>query len=202
MSKLELINKYLKNAKINTKQLKKICYCFAHDFTASNTAKELGLSRQTINSYYKMIREFLIEEQDKIQLNDSFDKNCFSLKYINVNTQVIYYIQYNDTQYILDDKNKKLQKILNFVRSNVKDTLISHRKANTARILYHSPQDEYFVSTFLHSHNKLEEFINTRLKKFRGLNKNNNILHIKESIIRYNNNEDFLFNSLTKILIS
>ena len=202
MSKLEYIHKYIQNAKINTIQLRKLCHCFALDFTASDTAKELGLSRQTINSYYKMIREFLIEEQDKMQNNDSFNQNCFSLKYINVNSQIVFYIQYNDVQYILDERNKNLQDILNFVKSNVKDTLISHRKANTARILYHSPQDEYFVSTYSHSTNKLEEFINTRLKKFRGLNKNNNILHIKESIIRYNYNEDFLFNSLTKVFIS
>lgn len=201
MSKLELINKYLKNAKITTKQLKKICHCFAHDFTASNTAKELGLSRQTINCYYKMIREFLIEKQDSMIVNDTFDTSCFSLKYINVNTQIIYYIQDNDTQYILDETNENFKKIHNFINLDIKDTLISHRKANTARILYHSPGDEYFVATYLHSTNKLEEFINTRLKKFRGLNKNNNIVHIKESIIRYNNNETFLYNSLTRIFI-
>lgn len=201
MSKLEFINNYLKNAKISTLQLKKLCHCFAHDLTASQTAKKLGVSRQTINCYYKMIREFLIEEQDNIQNNKDFEKHSFSLKYINLNSQIIYYIQHNDSEYILDEKTKNLSKIFSFVNLNIKDVLITHRKANTARILYHLPQDEYFVATYLQSSNKLEEFINTRLKKFRGLNKNNNILHVKESILRYNSNEASLLNSLSKIFI-
>ena len=199
MSKLEIINKYLKNAKINNTQLEQICHCFAFDLTASDTAKELGLSRQTINTYYKMLREFLIEEQDNKQVNNNFYKDCFSLKYINLNGQVTYYIQYNDIPYILDETNKDLRKILDFVNLDIKDTLITHRKANTARILYHSSEDKYFLVTYLHSTNKLEKFVTTRLKKFRGLNKKNNILHIKESIIRYKHNEEFLFNSLSMI---
>lgn len=199
MSKLENINKYIKNSKINTKQLKKLCHCFAHDLTASNTAKEVGLSRQTINSYYKMIREFLIEKEDNLNLNKNFDKSSFSLKYINLQSQIIYYIQYNDTPYILDETNVNLKEIVNFINTNIKNNLVSNKNVNTAKILYHTYQNEYFVATYLNSINNLDNFINTRLKKFRGLNKSNNELHVKESILRYNNNESFLIDSLSSI---
>jgi hypothetical protein len=201
MSKSELIKKYLKNAKINTKQLSTILHCFAYDLTASNAAKELGLSRQTINSYYKIIREFLIKSHENVNLNNKFNKNSFLLKYINLKSQIIFYIQDDDSQYILDETNIS-DDILNYIMNqDIKNSLINHKKTNTARILYHTPQKEYFISTYQHSKNPLEEFIVQRLKKFRGINKKNNMLHIKESIIRYNTSEEFLFHSLSRFFI-
>ena len=199
MSKSELIKNYLKNAKINTKQLRAILHCFAFDFTASQTAQKVGLSRQTINSYYKIIREFLIELYDNTKIDNNFSTNPFLLKYINLNSQIIFYVQNDDFQCLLDDINYSDSMINDFITQDVKNSLINHKKANTARILYHTPQKEYFISTYLYSTNSLEEFISQRLKKFRGINKNNNMIHIKESMIRYNISEEFLFNSLNRI---
>lgn len=202
MSKIENINKYLKNAKINNQQLKKICYFFAYDFTASATAKELALSRQTINSYYKMMREFLIETQDSknyINLNKMYCKESFIIKYFRLGTHVIYYIQHNDMFYILDELDGKLEKIYDVINAHIKNSLISNKKANSAKIFYDSQAKEYFVSTFFSTINTHEEFIVQRLKKFRGLNKHNNKIHVKESIIRYQHNKDFLFKSLYSI---
>ena len=42
----------IKNAKIKSEHLEKICYCFSKDYTAIETAKQTGFSRQTINHYY------------------------------------------------------------------------------------------------------------------------------------------------------
>ena len=57
MSRLENKNIITNKIKIETSQLKKICYFFSKDFTASQTANKLNISRQTINSYYKIFRE-------------------------------------------------------------------------------------------------------------------------------------------------
>jgi len=202
MSKLEQITKYIENAKITKHQLEQICYCFAYDFTASATAQKLNVSRQTINSYYKMMREFLIEIQDTtnhINLQKIYCKDSLIIKYLSLNTTIIYYIQHNERVYILDQFDSSLEKIFDLINKQIKNTLITHKKVNAAKILYHSYEEEYFVSTYLHTTNKLEEFITQRLKKFRGLNKNNNKLHIKESIIRYKHDEEFLFKSLYSI---
>ena len=202
MSRLNLITNNLKNAKIDKKQLKKIYVCFSHDYTASKTANELQLSRQTINNYYKMIRDALIEEEGIINdfnLNNDFCKNCFVLKYIQVNTLIYYYIDYNNKPYLLNIKNKNLKKIFDFVKYHVKSTLINHKRANTARVLYNTYQDEYFVSSYLRSSNELNEYIKNRLKKFRGLNKTNVNVHIKESVIRFNNNETIIYNTICRI---
>jgi len=201
MSKLEHINRYIKNAKLDKQQLKKICYYFAHDFTASATAQELGLSRQTINSYYKMMREILLSNQNEIDysvLIQNLTENFFLIKYINLNSNIIYYIEYNNLYFIIDDNN--LTKISTFINKKIQNKLNSNSKINTARVLYHEEQKEYFISTYLHTLNPLEEYITQRLKKFRGINKNNSMQHLQESLIRYNYNEKFLYTSLSAIL--
>ena len=200
MSKMEPINKFIKNARINNKQLKKICYFFAYDFTATQTAKELSLSRQTINSYFKMMREFLLSNQDNIDyklLNKNLKKNFFLIKYINLNSNIIYYIEYKNLYFIIEDKY--LKEISHFINTKIQNKLISYKKINTARVLYDEEEQEYFISTYMHTHNQLEKHIIERLKKFRGINKNNSMLHLQESLIRYNYNKEFLYNSLSLI---
>jgi DNA-binding XRE family transcriptional regulator len=189
MSKLELTNNHFINSKLDQNQLHSIYNCFEHDYTASKTAQKIGLSRQTINSYYKKIRDKLIEEEEEfnnITLNDDFSLKSFSLKYIILHSQVIYYIEHNYKQYLLNTNNVNLKRIHDFVQYQVKLSLMNHTKANTAKILYDSYKKEYFISSYLKSSSELNTFIDNRLKKFRGLNKTNCLVHIQESIIRFN----------------
>jgi len=170
MSKLEKITTYIENAKINNQQLNQICYCFAYDFTASATAEKLHLSRQTINSYYKMMREFLIEVQDAtnhINLQKIYRKESLLIKHLSLGSNVMYYIQHNEIPYIVDETERNVEKISDVINTQIKNTLVSNRKVNTAKIFYHSHEEEYFVSTYLYTTNKLEEFVTQRLKKFR-----------------------------------
>ena len=48
-----------------------ICYFFSEDFTASQTSKKLKISRQTINTYYKIFRELLFNELFLIKNNQN-----------------------------------------------------------------------------------------------------------------------------------
>ena len=43
-------------------KLKEICEYFSRDFTASETSKILNLSRPTVNYYYKIFRESIIND--------------------------------------------------------------------------------------------------------------------------------------------
>ncbi len=202
MSKLELLNKPIKNAKIDQLQLKKICYYFAYDFTASQTAQELSLSRQTINSYYKKIRESLIIDFDSLNtilLSKQLNKQSFELKYIKLKSDTIYYIELDNKAYLIDSSNLYLKGINSFINNNLKDSLINHKRANCAKVLFNSYQKEFFIANYSKSPNNLNEFINNRIKKFRGLNKNNVDIHIKESIIRYESTNTILFTILKRI---
>lgn len=201
MSKLEFIDDRIKNAKINQLQFKKICKLFAYDYTASQTAKELGLSRQTINSYYKTIRESLIKnlnhQIEQIPIS-KVDKFSFELKYIKLKSNTIYFIELKNTPYIINTETQYFEEIYSFINNELKNTLIDHKRANCAKVLYNSYQNEFFVANYSKSTNDIEDFVSNRLKQFRGLNKNNIEIHIKESFIRFNQNQNSLYRTLVK----
>lgn len=60
--------------------IKKIINCFALEITATETSKKLKVNRNTVNKYYRMIREAIAdyqEVQSKITSLHSSDKNYF-----------------------------------------------------------------------------------------------------------------------------
>ncbi|EFU69957.1 conserved hypothetical protein [Aliarcobacter butzleri JV22] len=67
-------------------KLKEICEYFSRDFTASETSKILNLSRPTVNYYYKIFREPII--------NDLFilKGNTFQVEYIKFRDEYFFYI--------------------------------------------------------------------------------------------------------------
>ncbi|WP_320036084.1 hypothetical protein [Halarcobacter sp.] len=200
MSKLEFINNHMKNTKLKKEKLLMICNCFAEDLTAIETAKKVGLSRQTINSYYKIIRTYLIDQQnmsDSLYLSSCLNEDSLTIKYFIYNSNPIFYIQDGSRIYFINEENKILNKLNQFINNTLKDLLINHKRANCARVLLNANNNEYYVSSFLKSSNEVETFIINRLKKFRGINKTNYTTHIKESFIRHNYTQESFVNQLS-----
>ena len=56
----------LKYAKISKRFQKKILKCFCEDLTATQTARILGLNRNTVNKYYQRFRLAIVLYQDSI----------------------------------------------------------------------------------------------------------------------------------------
>ncbi len=52
--------------KISKYYKRKIISCFALELTATQTAKLLKISRNTINRYYRLIREHIAEYEDRL----------------------------------------------------------------------------------------------------------------------------------------
>ncbi len=88
MSNIDLIKYKIKNSKLTSSKLEKLSLCFTQDLTASQTAKKLDISRQTVNSYYKKIRFHLISNEKKITC-----KNSCLLKYINFNNEIMFFLK-------------------------------------------------------------------------------------------------------------
>lgn len=200
MSKLELTNINLKNAKINKDVLKKICFYFSKDHTASLTASKLELSRQTINHYYKIIRITLLKNQDETILNtlkQSIKTTAIDIKYIKINNLKTFYIEHDEKVYFLHEQwispfNKDL-----YIKENIKEALSNHKKANAVRVLFNKNNKELIISGFFsYDNTRVQNFVCSHLKQFRGINKDNFITHIKESQYRLNHTQNFIFNTL------
>lgn len=166
-------------------KLKEICKYFSKDFTASETSKILNLSRPTVNYYYKIFRESII--------NDLFilKGNTFQVEYIKFRNEYFFYIINKNSIYLIEEHSKLLTNLKNFIKNEIKKSLINNSKSNAIRILYNKHTQNFTVVGFYTSTLGLQEFINKRLKKFRGIKKENIYSHIKESIFRFNfsNNE-------------
>ncbi|MCT7618123.1 hypothetical protein ACN4FT_02105 [Aliarcobacter butzleri] len=166
-------------------KLKEICEYFSRDFTASETSKILNLSRPTVNYYYKIFREPII--------NDLFilKGNTFQVEYIKFRNEYFFYIINKNSIHLIEEHSKLLANLKIFIKNEIKKSLINNSKSNAIRILYNKHTQNFTVVGFYTSTLGLQEFINNRLKKFRGIKKENIYSHIKESIFRFNfsNNE-------------
>ena len=101
MSRLENKNIITNKIKIETSQLKKICYFFSKDFTASQTAEKLNISRQTINSYYKIFREILFDSY----INSKNGEIDLNITYMKIYEKNIYFLQEENKIVLLDKES-------------------------------------------------------------------------------------------------
>lgn len=202
MSKNEILN-YLKNAKIESEMLRQICYCFSKDFTASQTANQLNVSRQTVNNYYKILRNLLLEKQEEFMIlmkENNYCKDSFDIKFIENGSHINYFVECNDKVFIIDEANSHLPNITRFIEEHVHTSLANNRRINSARILFNKTSHRYLLLSLLKSSDEAKDYIQKRLKQFRGLNKNNILMHLKESQFRYNYSQNFLYETLIKSL--
>lgn len=202
MSNKEIFN-YLKNAKINANVLERICFYFAQDYTAIQTSKEVDLSRQTINNYYKIIRSLILRKQEQLiqNIKNTNDfKNSFSLKYIQISSHINYFIEYEEEIFFINENSNFLKDINSFIKSDISTNLENKKKINSAKILFNKEKNKYTLLHLYKSDEFIQDFIKARLRKFRGLNKENLFIHLKESQFRYNYSSKFLYESLLELL--
>ncbi len=186
MSRLENPNIISNKLKIETSSIRKICYFFSKDFTASQTAIKLNISRQTINNYYKIFREALFDSYIYLQTNE-IDLN---ITYMKIYEKNIYFLEKNNKIFLLNEKSFISSTINNFIKDKLEQTLENNKKTNSVRIIYNEYTKNFTILGYYNSLNDLEEFINNRLRKFRGIKKENLSNHIQESFFRFNHSID------------
>lgn len=165
-------------------KIKKICYYFCKDLTAIQTANKLNVSRQTINYYYKIIRDFLAGESYIL------DKKIFCIEYIKIQNRYFFYIHSNAMIYLIEDYSQDSSKLNIFIKNHVEKNLINNSKRNGVRIIYNKNTKNFTILGYYTSSNDLQNFVNNRLKKFRGIKKEHLQHHIKESLFRFNHSFD------------
>ncbi|WP_424688063.1 hypothetical protein [Halarcobacter ebronensis] len=184
-------NYYMRNKKIDNSTIENICRCFGEDLTASEASIKVNISRVTINKYYKQLRTYITSTQESSDKQKP--KYCY-IKYFTLNKNFVFYIEYDNKTILLKDCNFPIEE-------EVKNSLIRNKKINCAKLLLNKNNNKYIVLGYMNTKNTLNEFINTRLKKFRGINKTNIETHIKESIFRFNNSNSSVFTNLTTVFL-
>ncbi len=192
MQSYSIDNNYLvKSRKLNSSILENICKCFSEDLTASEASTKIDISRVTINKYYKILRDYI--NLYYYRTLDNSPKYCY-LKYFDFNKNMIFYIEYNCEIILLNDFKYSIQ-------DEIKKSLLNNRKINCAKLLLNENRNSYLLLGYMNKKNSLNTYVSERLKKFRGINKNNIDTHIKESIFRFNNKNTPIFSNLTTLFI-
>jgi len=200
MKNLQAQKQIIKKPKIKEDTLKLICYFFSKGYTATQTSKEVGFSRQTINTYYKSIRLKVINKQNEIILNSLREtKNNITLEmtYVNINNRNIFYFEEDKKIYFLEEGFLSPLNINEYISPLLKDSLLRHKKASCVKIGFDSQKQEFKVLRYITTHKTLvQNFMSTYLKQYRGINKENFLLYIKESQFRFNYSSHYIFNTL------
>lgn len=220
-------NKYLKGAHLSERKFKEILRLFAEDLTATQIANISGVSRVTVNSYLKKIRQQIARHCESLLPAESHYRPPAPVRNVHhvstsdegdvsVKTEVgrsvkpvvfgIYRCSDRLHTEILPDVSRSM--IHSVVRSN-RSILEMQNVAEKIR------RFSNVVDLGLYRLYNLENdggggiaddvdafwgLTKHRLAKFKGLNRNTVYLHLKECEFRYNNRNEDIYETLLELL--
>ena len=219
---LNMPNKYKRYSKISEAKFKEIIKLYALDIEATKIAHITGISRRTVNSTINQIRQRIVEYCFENRPQSFPDEICCNRKVIpycknapqKTNSHIVFGIyRHNKNIHTLLLFNISRNNLKNFINSpnNIKihdqntclikffDAIVDYGYKKHYRVKY----SDNAVALGQGKIDDLENFWSlskNRLAKFRGINKNNFILHLKECEFRYNHRKDNLYKLILKIL--
>jgi len=215
----------VKYAKLSNNKIKQILKYFCLELTAVQTAKMLGLNRNTIDRYYQIFRKKITEYQDnnlqklsgEIEIDESYfgsarrgDKRGRS---IGRKVPVFGLLKRNGQVYtqIIPDASRKsllpiIAKLVEKSKSNIYsdqwrsyDGLVlsgyKHRRIN------HSKE-------FARNHNHINgiesfwSYVKRKMRKHNGIRRNKFYLYLKEAEFRFNHRNQDIYKLLLKIIFA
>ena len=216
-------NKYKNHSHISEKKFREILKYFSLDFTATNTSKLTGISRNTINKIFNEIRQHLFANNLNLQNKENgefeLDESYFGAKRVRGKrgrgaagkTPVFRLLKRDGKVYVEVVKNCTRAQLLPIIQGKILEGSTINTdgwKAYDGLVL-----NGYTHHRVFHSHNEfargkchvngIESFwsyCKRRLSKFNGLTDEKFILHLKECEFRFNNRKQNLYKVLLEII--
>ncbi len=213
----------MKYSKLSTWKIQKILRCFSDELTSTQTAKFLGINRNTTDRFFRLFREKIAAYQEvqaqKMRGHIEIDESYFGSRHshdsrgrsVKRKIPVVGLLKRNGkvyTQIITDASESSIlpviERLIEKSRSNVYtdgwktyDSLVyagyKHHRIN------HSKE---FVRN--HNHiNGIESFwsyVKRKMRKHNGIARHKFYLYLKESEFRFNHRGDDLYALLQKIV--
>jgi transposase-like protein len=216
-------NRYYKNSKISEAKFRQLLKAFAMDFSASDTAKLIGLSTRSTNSIFLKIRSRIAqycEIQSPFTGDVEMDESYFGPTRIRGKrgrgaggkTIVFGIYKRNGSVFTEIVPDAKKRSLLPVIRGQVSldsiihtdgwrgyDGLVDVGYAKHYRVLH---GENEFANSKAHI-NGIESFwayAKLRLAKFKGITKRTFYLHLKETEFRFNHRRANVYKTLLKLL--
>jgi transposase len=215
-------NRYLKGAHLSERKVRELIKLFSEDLTATQIANITGISRITVNAYFKLIRTHIAkfcEERNPFHFtngtvsyhasengiasnNGAVSKKSFYGIFKNDDSIHTDKIANIDAEWMYDwlkGKTEGERNIIEKFRLHVYNGIADFNSIRLYRINESVPGITRGKSHI----DEIDMFwgmLKSRLIKFRGLNSGTLYLHVKETEFRYNYRENDLFEMLMEIL--
>ncbi|MGN6421102.1 MAG: hypothetical protein ACTHMC_26550 [Pseudobacter sp.] len=217
-------NKYLKGAHLSERKVRELIKLFCDDLTATQIASVTGISRITVNAYFKLIRTHIArfcEERNPLRVSKGthafipVDSTALGLDNAENGSRKPFYGIYKKEDHIYTDKLPEVDGdwLNDWIKGRVDagSDLVEKYSLH----LYKGIAD--FNSIRLHRLNGINGhgngiknvqddidifwgMLKSRLVKFRGLNGGTLYLHVKETEFRYNHRSADIYEMLLDIL--
>ncbi len=215
----------MKYSKLSVYQTKKILKCFSDELTATQTAKSLGLHRNTIDRFFQIFRECIVEHQEKnlqtmsgnIEIDESYFGSAYRGDKRGRSTQrkipVVGLLKRNGIVYtkIIPNASRAaiwptIHKLVDKSRSNVYTD-----RWRTYDGLVFQGYKHYRINhskEFAKNHNHINgiesfwSYVKRKMRKHNGISRNKFYLYLKESEFRFNNRKQDIYKLLLKIVLS
>lgn len=169
-------------------RIKKIINCFAAELTAIDTAQKLKIHRNTVNKYYRFIREAVAQYQEVQYLISS-----------STHAQDIYLLAWHrNTGLTLTPSNEATN--YNLLVAEGKIYIRQQQADNPSPIVLAEHQVGNLTTTPQNIAQYFYNYAKTRLTKFYGIRTQYADLYIKELAFRFNNQDSNLAALIWKII--
>ena len=170
----------MKMNSLSKHRIKKIINCFAAELTAIDTAQKLKIHRNTVNKYYRFIREAIAQYQE-VQLQSNLTADATERYFIawHRNTGLTLVPETDTMNYSLVVINSKVY-VPAQKPGEANGSLLSENQA-TENISPNQSIAQYFYN-----------YAKTKLTKFYGIRPQYADLYIKELEFRFNNQDSNL----------
>jgi len=202
-------NRHLIRSRISQRKYREIIKYFAFDFSATQVAELTNLNRNTINRYFKLIRESIAKHQEQttmfsgeVELDESYfggkRKGVDRRGRCTVDKVPVFGIKKRDgkvyTQIIKNASRAEIKPIIKRLIAKDSTVYTDGWKAYDGLVLdgykhYRINHSQEFSKGKTNHINGIENFwgwSKMRLAKFRGLNRKNFYFHLKECEFRFN----------------
>ncbi|MCC6286438.1 MAG: hypothetical protein IT249_01000 [Chitinophagaceae bacterium] len=205
-------NKLLKGAHLSEHKYKEIVQLFCEDVTATQIAEISGVSRVTVNNYFKLIRNHIAAHYEKKTAAAHAYVDVLSRDNYSFEEKLYYGFSVNHgkvfTQWLKNIDDSVLKLFINSVPGSTNEISSSFQNfqaiadchAWRLHLLPAQVNNTSGLANALPEINNFWEHTKSRLHKFRGMNKNMLNLHIKECEFRYNYRNEELFPVLMEII--
>jgi transposase len=220
-------NKYLKGAHLSERKFKEILRLFAEDLTATQIANISGVSRVTVNSYLKKIRQQIARHCESLLPSDNHNRTVAPVRNISHASSA----DEGDVSVKTEVGRAVKPVVFGIYRSS--DRLHTEILPDVSRSMIHSVvRSSRSILEMQGAAEKIRRFSNVvdlgqyrlynlenegaisiaddvdafwgltkhRLAKFKGLNRSTVYLHLKECEFRYNNRNQDIYETLLELL--